>query len=1100
MAIYNITTLNEKGELSPIGSSDIGIISQLAFGIPSLYTLLDKADIDAMLSMTAGGDASSLHNHDSRYFTETELTDSTPGTTGADLLSSTPILSGVVPTIQGNFTKIESKINALENLGIEWQDSVSTVSTISPPLTPNQWDRYLIGLQPGLGLASGAWSGHDGEITTWDGSQWIFSVGTTGMFISADDEPTKVYYFNGSLWEEKFFENTTAGGFLSMTAGEVRLTGLNASEIIVGRDLGQEPIAVDTNALGDVLVDSNFGLTYKDDSIADTHISATAQISISKLESGTVAYIIVNDSSGVPSSVQMTGDVGISFAGETTIQPLAIKDSMIDFGSGVNQVNDADLPVTATIAVYAPVDATLKGHLEGIDAQFTAQNYSADITNLTNEDLTFLKLNGSRTMTGNLDMGSNEIQAVTRLRADVIANQNNATVLTMTGTAELLVDRQITMGGGTPSYRITNVADGVAANDLVNVGQIPNLTIGKLNLAGGTMAGILNMGNHKIINVFDGSDTGDAVNFGQLSTVQSALDGAKVNKAGDTMTGSLNMNANKITSLLPGSAATDAVNKQQLDDVASTASGGSALKVDRAGDTMTGALGMSTNKVTDLGNGTAAGDAVNKGQLDTKLNLTGGTMAGVLDMGANLISNIAEPVSASDAATKAYADGIAAGIDLKERVRLATVASLPAYTVSGSGVGKTLTMDAVGVLTIDTVNSVLGDRIMVKNENGAQGSEGASIHHGIYEVTTEGAAGTAAILTRAADFDGDPSGEVSTGSFAFIAEGSQNGNSGWAISTSGTIAIDTTALTFAQFQGLPSYVGQNGISILGNDVSVDLAVDPGLEFSSGQLRVKVKAASGIARDTDGLSVSLGDFSTTDLVEGTNEYYTEAKVSANTDVVANTAKISADGSIGTHIDVDTTTVNPTVNDVLTWDGTNWTPAATASTYSTADFSIDFAAKSTDDLAEGISNQYYSSGLFDTDFAGKTTTNLSEGNNLYYTDARAKTAAIINNTLGTETDQAASVAAMKAYITSAAPIFEEQTFVLTALNISDGYVDLSQVAIPKSEKVWVQGGTMQTRGDDFTISTPAAATRVTFAGALASNLVAGNKLTVNYAYYA
>jgi hypothetical protein len=45
---------------------------------------------------------------------------------------------------------------------------------------------------------------------------------------------------------------------------------------------------------------------------------------------------------------------------------------------------------------------------------------------------------------------------------------------------------------------------------------------------------------------------GDAVNKGQLDAVNTALDTAKVNKAGDTMSGTLNMNANKITNLLDG--------------------------------------------------------------------------------------------------------------------------------------------------------------------------------------------------------------------------------------------------------------------------------------------------------------------------------------------------------------------------------------------------------------------------------------------------------------------------------------------------------------------------------------------------------------------
>lgn len=48
---------------------------------------------------------------------------------------------------------------------------------------------------------------------------------------------------------------------------------------------------------------------------------------------------------------------------------------------------------------------------------------------------------------------------------------------------------------------------------------------------------------------------------------------------------------------------------------------------------------------------------------------------------------------------------------------------------------------------------------------------------------------------------------------------------------------------------------------------------------------------------------------------------------------------------------------------------------------------------------------------------STTNISEGSNLYYTSARAKSAAVVNSTSGSQTDQAPSVSSIKAYVDSA-----------------------------------------------------------------------------------
>jgi hypothetical protein len=51
---------------------------------------------------------------------------------------------------------------------------------------------------------------------------------------------------------------------------------------------------------------------------------------------------------------------------------------------------------------------------------------------------------------------------------------------------------------------------------------------------------------------------------------------------------------------------------------------------------------------------------------------------------------------------------------------------------------------------------------------------------------------------------------------------------------------------------------------------------------------------------------------------------DTEVANNSAVVANTAKVSADGSIDTHSDVDTTTSSPTTGQALVWDGTTWVP--------------------------------------------------------------------------------------------------------------------------------------------------------------------------------
>ncbi len=186
------------------------------------------------------------------------------------------------------------------------------------------------------------------------------------------------------------------------------------------------------------------------------------------------------------------------------------------------------------------------------------------------------------------------------------------------------------------------------------------------------------------------------------------------------------------------------------------------------------------------------------------LKLSGGTLSGALTLNA-------DPTNALHAATKQYVDAISTGLDVKASCRVATAAALPACTAAGHEVGKTLTADAVGVLTVDGVATVLNDRILVKDQ-------GTGANNGIYKVTTEGTAGVAFVLTRATDADTDA--EVTGGMYSFITEGSTNADTGWLLTTNDPITVDTTALTFAQFTGAGTITAGAGLTKTGSTLDV----------------------------------------------------------------------------------------------------------------------------------------------------------------------------------------------------------------------------------------------------------------------------------------
>lgn len=143
----------------------------------------------------------------------------------------------------------------------------------------------------------------------------------------------------------------------------------------------------------------------------------------------------------------------------------------------------------------------------------------------------------------------------------------------------------------------------------------------------------------------------------------------------------------------------------------------------------------------------------------------------------------------------------------------------------------------------------------------------------------------------------------------------------------------------------------------------------------------------------------GDYTTTLVTEGTNLYYTDARSRAAISVTGSGSYDSATGIItvtGGVTSVNTLTGAVVLTTTNIAEGTNLY-------YTQARFDTAFTAKSTTNLTEGT-NLYYTSARanadFDTRLATKSTSNLSEGTNLYYTDTRVGTY-LTNNSYATQT---------------------------------------------------------------------------------------------------
>jgi hypothetical protein len=202
-----------------------------------------------------------------------------------------------------------------------------------------------------------------------------------------------------------------------------------------------------------------------------------------------------------------------------------------------------------------------------------------------------------------------------------------------------------------------------------------------------------------------------------------------------------------------------------------------------------------------------------------------------VDVNSLKVINVATPTVGTDAANKAYVDGVATGLDLKSSVKVATTANI---TLSGTQ-------------TIDGVAVVAADRVLVKNQSTAS-------ENGIYDVES-------GAWTRTGDADNTPSGEVTTGMFCFVEQGTANAGAGYVLTTVNPITLGVTSLSFTQFSSSAAYIQGTGINISGNTIALDTTYTDSIYVNTaGDTMSGVLSVIGGTSGAPGLSFS-GDTDT-----------------------------------------------------------------------------------------------------------------------------------------------------------------------------------------------------------------------------------------------
>ena len=352
------------------------------------------------------------------------------------------------------------------------------------------------------------------------------------------------------------------------------------------------------------------------------------------------------------------------------------------------------------------------------------------------------------------------------------------------------------------------------------------------------------------------SELADAINNdADFYTSLTTCLGTKLACAGGTMSGDLSLGANKATSTATPATADTLTRKGYVDDQ-------DALKLNLTGGTMSGAIAMGTSKITGLGDPTAAQDASTKNYTDTcvatAMPLSGGTFTGNVETTCPIISCYT-PANACDLTNKCYVDGILQSATAACTSAACALASQTAAATSETNASNSASAAATSASNAATSYDDFDDRYLGdKASDPSVDNDGDGLLTGaLYWNTTDNAL------------------KVYTGS-------------AWA-SAAFTLG---DALTCIQEDTSP---------VLGGNLNA------GTNCIYGTGAVCVSNLYGtltgnVTGDVTGTVSSLSNHDTDDLTEGTNQYFTTARVDSHltggTGVTYTTGTIAIGQSVGT----------------------------------------------------------------------------------------------------------------------------------------------------------------------------------------------------------
>jgi len=256
-----------------------------------------------------------------------------------------------------------------------------------------------------------------------------------------------------------------------------------------------------------------------------------------------------------------------------------------------------------------------------------------------------------------------------------------------------------------------------------------------------------------------------------------------------------------------------------------------ATKVAKAGDSMTGALSMGNNKITDLATPTASTDAVPKSYIDTVFGSTSSAATSATSAANSASSAATSASSAATSATSAATSATSAATSASSAATSATSAANSYTSITGL-TGAGIVRDMGSITDADTTTSTyINISTIASNAQTSANSAATSASSAATSATSAATSATSASTSASSALTSANSASTSASSAATSATSaaasateaagyvvpSQTGNSGKFLTTNGS------ATSWAAVDVLPSQTGNSGKYLTTNGSSASWA-------------------------------------------------------------------------------------------------------------------------------------------------------------------------------------------------------------------------------------------------------------------------------------